>query len=136
MLNKLCKDIASGKINGRNKKKNGDNWNKNIIDKILTKLEKDNELYILLNMTFSEWIEIFLFKSIKEPDDNIIHELLLSELENQINNKLKNEEDEEKEIYFTRFMYYLYNYQNYLNFKKGRNRNTKNRIEKKATLKK
>ena len=46
----------------------------------ITKLEKDNELYIFLNMTFSEWIEIFIFKSIKKSDDNIIHDLLISEL--------------------------------------------------------
>ena len=135
MLKLPLKDLVSGKISGKNNNAYGDNWNKDIIDKILAKLEKDNELYILLNITFSEWINIFLFKSINISDDKITRDLLLLELTKQIN-KLKNEEDEEKEIYFTRFMYYLYNYQNYLNFKKGRNRNTKNSIEKKATLKK
>ena len=128
MLNKLLKNIVSGKINGRNNIKYGDNYNEKIINKISEKLDKDNELYLLLNMTFSEWIDSFLFKSINESNDDNMNDLLLSQL--------KGVEDNEKEIYFTIFVYYLYNYQNYLNFKKGRNRYTKNSIEKKATLKK
>ena len=84
-------------------------------------------------MTFSEWIDSFLFKSINESNDD----LLLSQLKNQINelNKLKGVEDNEKEIYFTIFVYYLYNYQNYVKFKKGRNSKKNNILEKKAILK-
>ena len=133
MLNKLLKNIVSGKIDGKHNIKYGDNYNEKIINKISEKLDKDNELYLLLNMTFSEWIDSFLFKSINESNDD----LLLSQLKNQINelNKLKGVEDNEKEIYFTIFVYYLYNYQNYVKFKKGRNSKKNNSLEKKAILK-
>ena len=85
MLNELLKNIVSEKIDGKNANKYGDNYNKKIINKISVKLDKDNELYLLLNMTFSEWIDSFLFKSINESNDDIMRDLLLSELKNQIN---------------------------------------------------
>ena len=137
MLNKLLKNIVSGKIDGKHNIKYGDNYNEKIINKISEKLDKDNELYLLLNMTFSEWIDSFLFKSINQSIKGIMSNLLLSELRNQINelNKLKGVEDNEKEIYFTIFVYYLYNYQNYVKFKKGRNSKKNNSLEKKAILK-
>ena len=128
MLNKLLKCIVSEKIDGKNRNKLGDNHNEKIINKISVKLDKDNELYLLLNMTFSEWIDFFLFKSINKSNDDIMSNLLLSELENQIG------EDNEKEIYFTIFVYYLYNYQNYVKFKKGRNSKKNNSLEKKDIL--
>ena len=130
MLNKLLKNIVSGKIDGKHNIKYGDNYNEKIINKISEKLDKDNELYLLLNMTFSEWIDSFLFKSINESNDDIMRDLLLSQL-----NELKGVEDNEKEIYFTIFVYYLYNYQNYVKFKKGRNSKKNNSLEKKAILK-
>ena len=127
MLNKLLKNIVSGKIDGKHNIKYGDNYNEKIINKISEKLDKDNELYLLLNMTFSEWIDSFLFKSINESNDDNMNDLLLSQL--------KGVEDNEKEIYFTIFVYYLYNYQNYVKFKKGRNSKKNNSLEKKAILK-
>ena len=42
MLNKLLKNIVSGKINGRNNIKYGDNYNEKIINKISEKLDKEN----------------------------------------------------------------------------------------------
>ena len=108
MLNKLLKNIVSGKINGKHNIKYGDNYNEKIINKISEKLDKDNELYLLLNMTFSEWIDSFLFKSINESNDDIMRDLLTNLFKEL--NELKGVEDNEKEIYFTIFVYYLYMY--------------------------
>ena len=52
MLNKLLKNIVYEKVDGKNNIKYGDNYNKKIINKISVKLDKDNELYLLLNYDF------------------------------------------------------------------------------------
>lgn len=123
ILLKPLNELLSLKINGKKINRNGEWHNKNMIDKILIE-EKDNEEIIsLLNMTFSQWIDIFLFKSNKLLNDNFKFDLFLSELNNQINKLI---DDKNKNIYFTRFMYYLYNYQSFIYLKKGRNRINKN----------
>ena len=85
-----------------------ENKNREISSEI--KNTKDDKIKRLLNMEFSDWINMFLFK--QKTEDEITFNGLQSTLENIIKNEQKD--------YFSKFILYLYNYRNYFENKKGR----------------
>ena len=110
------KELASYQISGRyQSKSNGEtDWNKN--EKIIKKIENDNEnINYLLSMSFGEWIDIF---TLKTQDKYIKFKGLKDTLKEM---KEKNEDDKEFDKYFKRFIFYLFNYKLYFHNKKGRN---------------
>ena len=118
LLNKPLKYIASLDISKKYHKINDVCWNKKIIEKILEK-EKDNkEINDLLNMSFNEWIDIFIYK--KDWEYNIKYDKLRTFI-----GKMSEEDDEE---YFSRFIFYLYNYKRWFLNKLGRDRDKSNII--------
>lgn len=117
LLEMKLKDIVSKEISKKYKTKEK-NWNKDIIDKIMQSKEKNENLINLLNMTFSEWIDIFTYKKASKYNGEL--NLLQSALE--VINKKNNQNKE----YLTKFIFYLYNYKRWFESKKGRSPSEKN----------
>ena len=129
------KDLFSNNISSKYRTKNK-NLNKNIINELLTK-EKDNEIIMLvLNMTFGDWLDIFLYK--KE-----LSELKLFNIDNY---KIKIISDSFERIdklldeiynlnfgnnYFSFFVYLIYNYERWFFIKQGRKRKNNKKAEEK-----
>ena len=112
------KDLVSLNISKKSYLNKVEEYNKKNINRILEE-EKDNKAIIdLLNMNFSEWLDVFTLKTRIEnvPEFNGLEKTLkdISELK---------DEDSEKNDgkYLSRFIFYLFNYQNYFKNKKGRN---------------
>ena len=136
LLNMKLKDFVSLEISAKIWKSDKD-YNQKIIQKILEEEKNNIEINSFLNMTFGEWIDVFVFKKMLDYDSNfnILQDALLKlynkiftikrkQNDNLNFNKHKDDLDKtykEKEKYFTRFIYYLFNYQNYFQNKKGRN---------------
>ena len=126
----FCVNISS-KYSTKNK-----NLNKNIIKELLTK-EKDNEIIMfVLNMTFGDWLDIFIYK--KE-----LSELKLFNIDNY---KIKIISDSFERIdklleeiynlnfgnnYFSFFVYLIYNYERWFFIKQGRQRRNNKKVEEK-----
>ena len=127
MLDTKIMDLLKKSINGHKSKTIGEDYNEILLDKLL-KEENDNEIIIdYLHMKFREWINIFTLKSDKYQNDDFKYDLLKSVIIKQVNNLEEIENNEEKEMYFTRLIFYLFNYQNFLFVKKGRkSKNNKN----------
>ena len=129
------KDLFSNNISSKYRTKNK-NLNKNIINELLSK-EKDNEIIMLvLNMTFGDWLDIFLYK--KE-----LSELKLFNIDNY---KIKIISDSFERIdklldeiynlnfgnnYFSSFVYLIYNYERWFFIKQGRKRRNNKKAEEK-----
>lgn len=129
------KDLFSNNISSKYRTKNK-NLNKNIINELLSK-EKDNEIIMLvLNMTFGDWLDIFLYK--KE-----LSELKLFNIDNY---KIKIISDSFERIdklleeiynlnfgnnYFSFFVYLIYNYERWFFIKQGRKRRNNKKAEEK-----
>ena len=129
------KDLFSNNISSKYRTKNK-NLNKNIINELLSK-EKDNEIIMLvLNMTFGDWLDIFLYK--KE-----LSELKLFNIDNY---KIKIISDSFERIdklldeiynlnfgnnYFSSFVYLIYNYERWFLIKQGRKRRNNKKAEEK-----
>lgn len=121
LLQTKLKDIASKEISEKYKTKNK-NWNKDIIDKIMNNKIKNENLINLLNMTFTEWIDIFTYK--KESKYNKELNLLQSALE------IINKKNNQNKKYLSKFIFYLYNYKRWFESKKGRSTSEKNESKK------
>lgn len=129
------KDLFSNNISSKYSTKNK-NLNKNIIKELLTK-EKDNEIIMfVLNMTFGDWLDIFIYK--KE-----LSELKLFNIDNY---KIKIISDSFERIdklleeiynlnfgnnYFSFFVYLIYNYERWFFIKQGRQRRNNKKVEEK-----
>ena len=113
LLNMSLKDFVSLDISSRY----GFNldFNQQKMKKILNDEQDNVILNSLLNMTFSQWIDVFTNKIENSFDFGF------NGLQNVLNNLYNNEDDE----YFSRFIFYLFNYQNWFQNKKGRKRKTK-----------
>ena len=105
--------------------------NKKIIDEILIK-EKDHKIInLVFNLTFREWIDIFIYK--KEISQIKGFGILDDESINIINNNFERANKLLEEIYqindernyFSRFVSLLYNYERWFFIKKGRQRKEK-----------
>ena len=84
--------------------------NKKIIEKVIDDEKGNDKIIKLLNMSFSEWIDIFTMK--KNLDDSFEFFGLQSALRNMGN---KNDD-----IYLSKFIFYLFNYKAWFKNKKGR----------------
>ena len=129
------KDLFSNNISPKYSTKNK-NLNKNIINELLTK-EKDNEIIMfVLNMTFGDWLDIFIYK--KE-----LSELKIFNIDNY---KIKIISDSFERIdklleeiynlnfgnnYFSFFVYLIYNYERWFFIKQGRKRRNNKKAEEK-----
>ena len=114
LLDMKLQDIASKDISSKYKSKLEEkDWNKIIIDKIISNEKKNEKLMNLLNITFNDWIEIFTYK--KENEYNKKTNLLQSAL---VEIKEKNNGDKE---YLSKLIFYLYNYKRWFESKNGRN---------------
>lgn len=115
ILDMKLKEIGYFKTSMKYKLNKDRNINQIIINKILDQ-EKDNErINQLLNMTFSDWIDIFTYKTKREYEFKF--DGLIKVLE-----KIKEGFNEE---YFSRFIFYLFNYQSWFMNRKGRKRRKK-----------
>ena len=124
LLNKPLKDIVSYDISPKYKLK-GKNWNKVIIEKIIQN-EKSEEMMNLLNMSFSEWIDIFTYKIESEYNKEVN---LLQQALDKINKKNDNDK-----VYLSKLIFYLYNYKRWFESKKGRNTNEKKDADEKKIV--
>ena len=114
LLDMKLQDIASKDISSKYKSKLEEkDWNKNIIEKIISNEKRDEKLMNLLNITFNDWIEIFTYK--RENEYNKKTNLLQSAL---VEIKEKNNGDKE---YLSKLIFYLYNYKRWFESKNGRN---------------
>ena len=115
LLNMKLKDIVSKDISSKYKTKLQDkNYNKNIINEIIQNEENNEKLMNLLNMTFSDWIDIFTYKI--ENEYNKEYNLLQAALD-----KIKDKNNNDKE-YLSKLIFYLYNYKRWFEHLKGRSR--------------
>jgi hypothetical protein len=108
ILNEPLKDLISRKISS--KYKSHQDFNKNIIKKVLDEEENNDKINSLLNMTFGNWIDIFTYKT--EWEHNIRFKGIKPFLE-----KIQKNNDAQ---YFSKFIFYLFNYQKWFLHKKGR----------------
>ena len=118
------KEIFSNNISSKYRITNK-NLNKNRIEALLTK-KKDNEIIMfVLNMTFGDWFDIFIYK--KELKD---FKILNNEQIKIISDKFPKIENLFEEIYdlnfgndyFSYFVYLIYNYERWFFIKQGRKR--------------
>ena len=108
ILNQPLKDLISRKISS--KYKSHQDFNKNIIKKVLDEEKNNDKINSLLNMTFGNWIDIFTYK--KEWEHNIRFKGIKPFLE-----KIQKNNDAQ---YFSKVIFYLFNYQKWFLHKKGR----------------
>jgi hypothetical protein len=103
--------------------------NKIIIDEVLEN-EKDNEIIMFtFNLTFKEWLDIFLFKKELKSNRNF-NEDKMKDLINIFNHFDVQVLDEmyiinNNKKYLSAFIFLIYNYERYFSLKKGRNRVSK-----------
>ena len=108
ILNQPLSDLISRQISS--KYKSHQDFNKNIIKKVLDEEENNDKINSLLNMTFGNWIDIFTYK--KEWEHNIKFKGIKPFLE-----KIQKNNDAQ---YFSKVIFYLFNYQKWFLHKKGR----------------
>ena len=122
LLSMKLKDIVSKDISSKYKSKFEEkDYNKNIINEIIQNEENNEKLMNLLDMTFSDWIDIFTYKIKNEYNKEIN---LLQQALDKINKKNNNDK-----IYLSKLIFYLYNYKRWFESKKGRNTNEKSDAE-------
>ena len=108
ILNQPLSDLISRQISS--KYKSHQDFNKNIIKKVLDEEKNNDKINSLLNMTFGNWIDIFTYK--KEWEHNIRFKGIKPFLE-----KIQKNNDAQ---YFSKVIFYLFNYQKWFLHKKGR----------------
>ena len=122
LLSMKLKDIVSKDISSKYKSKFEEkDYNKNIINEIIQNEENNEKLMNLLDMTFSDWIDIFTYKIKNEYNKEIN---LLQQALDKINKKNNNDK-----IYLSKLIFYLYNYKRWFESKKGRNTDEKSDAE-------
>ena len=122
LLSMKLKDIVSKDISSKYKSKFEEkDYNKNIINEIIQNEENNEKLMNLLDMTFSDWIDIFTYKIKNEYNKEIN---LLQQALDKINKKNNNDK-----IYLSKLIFYLYNYKRWFESKKGRNTGEKSDAE-------
>ena len=134
LLDMSLKDIFSKNISSKYTKYEK-NFNKKIIENILNKkVNVDDTILFVFNMTLRDWLDIFTLK--KTVNDiynktnyinyqNVDFEKIEKNLV-RIDKFLKiiNEKNKDEE-YMSHFIFYLYNYERWFYLKRGRNRNKK-----------
>ena len=110
LLEKPLKDVASLETSSRYRANKDKDLNKKKIEKVIDDEKGNDKIIKLLNMSFSEWIDIFTMK--KNFDDSFEFFGLQSALRNMGN---KNDD-----IYLSKFIFYLFNYKAWFKNKKGR----------------
>ena len=125
ILNMPFKEIFSKDISPMYSKLES-NSNKVIIHKLLEEEYENKNIYLVLNMKFKDWFDIFCYK---RDFDSIIN------FENEVINNIKNyfeyvdeliiDINEKDSHYLLYFMIYLYNYERWFCLKRGRNRISK-----------
>lgn len=115
-LGKTLEDILSSKMSGKYKT-HDNNFNINII-KSLKEQNKPIINYVL-NLTFREWINFFIYKKETEVNGDIIKFEGIENYLLEIINKNKTDENE----YISDYIYCLYNYERYFNIKTSRKTN-------------
>jgi len=113
--------------------------NKIYIKRLLSK-ETDEAIKFAFNMTFRDWLDIFLFK--KEVKD-LLNEYNVKGDKNAICEKIKESlvgvddllnniaaKENKNKNYFSNFTFYLYNYELWFFIKKGRKSKTKSNLKK------
>ena len=134
LLDMSLKDIFSKNISSKYTKYEK-NFNKKIIENILNKkVNVDDTILFVFNMTLRDWLDIFTLKKnvndILNKTNNINYQNVdIEKIENnfvrideflkEINEKNKNED------YMSHFISCLYNYERWFYLKKGRTRNKK-----------
>ena len=120
-LNEPLKELLSKNISSRFSNSPSDE-NKQIIDSILEN-EKNNEILMsIFNLSFRDWIEIFLAKK-KVTDFENLRYSSYKEIEEKmptINNLLNNILEKDGGEYLSSFIFYLYNYERYFACKRER----------------
>jgi hypothetical protein len=119
------KNILSFDISAKYSKCSND-WNKKIIESLLVKYGYDNIVMFALNMTYNEWINIFLSK--KSVMDFGLSEKECEEFEGylpKVNDLLEKIQEINDENYFSHFVFYLYNFERWFYNKKGRKKKVK-----------
>ena len=112
LLDKPLKDIASLEISSRYRANKDKDLNKKIIEKVIDDEKGNDKIIKLLNMSFSDWIDIFTMK--KNLDDSFEFFGLQS--------AFRIMGDKNDDIYLSKFIFYLFNYKAWFKNKKGRNR--------------
>ena len=125
ILNMTFKELFSKDISSMYSKLES-NSNKVIIHKLLEEEYENKNIYLVLNMKFKDWFDIFCYK---RDFDSIIN------FENEVINNIKNyfeyvdeliiDINEKDSYYLLYFMIYLYNYERWFCLKRGRNRISK-----------
>ena len=115
-LGKTLEDILSSKMSGRYKTYDN-NYNINTIKN----LKEQNKPIInyVLNLTFREWINFFIYKKESEVNGDIIKFEGIENCLLEIINKNKTDENE----YISDYIYCLYNYERYFYIKTSRKTN-------------
>ena len=121
LLNSTLKDIFSHNVSPKFSKMKS---NEKIIKKILEK-EKDNKfIQFIFNLTFNEWIDIFIYKKDLIEYDFLIKKKINKVFERcRIENILEKICHENDSEYFSCFLILTYNFQRWIITRKGRNTN-------------
>ena len=127
LLNTTLKDILSDEVSHKFSKKKK-NSNKNIITKILENESNNKCIQFLFNLTFSEWIDIFIYKKDLTEYDSLIEEKINKVFETcKIENILEKIGKENDSDYFSCFLFLTYNFQRWIISRKGRAPNNNNK---------
>lgn len=122
-MQSLVKEILCSDISTKYSKYPND-WNKIIIDSLLVK--NDKIIMFALNITYNEWINIFLSK--KSVMDFGLNEKECEEFEGylpKVNDLLEKIQEISDDNYFSHFVFYLYNFERWFYNKKGRKKKVK-----------
>ena len=124
LLNSTLKDIFSHNVSPKFSKMKS---NEKIIKKILEK-EKDNKfIQFLFNLTFSEWIDIFIYKKDLTEYDSLIEEKINKVFEKCRIKNILEKIGKENDNYFSCFLILIYNFQRWIISRKGREPNNNNK---------
>ena len=119
LLDKPLKDLVSLETSSRYKANKDKDLNKKIIEKVIDDEKGNDKIIKLLNMNFSDWIDIFTMK--KNLDDSFEFFGLQS--------ALRIMGDKNDDIYLSKFIFYLFNYKAWFKNKKGRRNKSCNEID-------
>ena len=119
LLNSTLKDILSDNVSPKFIQTSS---NKNIIKNILENEKNNKCIQFLFNLTFNEWIDIFIYKKDLKEYDSLIEENIKKVFEKcRIENILEKISEKSDSNYFSCFLILTYNYQRWIITRKGRN---------------
>ena len=121
ILNSTLKDILSHYVSPKFSKMKS---NEKIIKKILEKEKNNKFIKFLFNLTFNEWIDIFIYKKDLIEYDFLIKKKINKVFERcRIENILEKICHENDSEYFSCFLILTYNFQRWIISRKGRDNN-------------